>query len=346
MGLKRIDRELLEKFIVENVEKHPKDIVTLTATTFTLSRQAVSYHIKKLTKSNVLISEGDTKGTRYSLKEKMHVFPIKVTANLREDEVWRSNVLPVLPKVVKNVLDICCYGITEMINNVIDHSESDSAEIFIKFNALKVSFLIYDHGVGIFNKIQKALKLSDPRHAILELAKGKLTTDPKNHTGEGIFFTSRMFDNFDILSEHIYFHGQKDDDWLLDKEKYSKGTAVFMDISRNSRRTTEQIFKDYASKKDGYGFTKTKVPVKLLKYEGEELVSRSQAKRLIARFDRFSEVILDFSGVKKIGRAFADEIFRVYKNKNPKLHLRCVNANDAVRKAIKYILDNQQVLSD
>ena len=54
--------------------------------------------------------------------------------------------------------------------------------------------------MGIFKKIQKALDLLDERHAILELAKGKLTTDPKHHTGEGIFFTSRMFDEFTILS--------------------------------------------------------------------------------------------------------------------------------------------------
>ena len=34
---------------------------------------------------------------------------------------------------------------------------------------------------------------------VWELPKsGKLTTDPDNHTGEGIFFTSRVFDEFEI----------------------------------------------------------------------------------------------------------------------------------------------------
>jgi len=38
------------------------------------------------------------------------------------------------------------------------------------------------------------------------LAKGKLTTDPKRHSGEGIFFSSRMFDEFDILSGGVFSH--------------------------------------------------------------------------------------------------------------------------------------------
>jgi RNA polymerase sigma-70 factor (ECF subfamily) len=42
------------------------------------------------------------------------------------------------------------------------------------------------------------MHLLDERHAILELSKDQLTTDPARHTGDGIFFTSRMFDSFDL----------------------------------------------------------------------------------------------------------------------------------------------------
>ena len=37
------------------------------------------------------------------------------------------------------------------------------------------------------------------------------------------------------------------------------------------------------------------------------LVARSQAKRLLERFDRFEEVVLDFDGVRQVGQGFADE---------------------------------------
>ena len=38
----------------------------------------------------------------------------------------------------------------------------------------------------------------DKRQALFELSKGKFTTDPSRHSGEGVFFTSRMFDDFEI----------------------------------------------------------------------------------------------------------------------------------------------------
>ena len=55
--------------------------------------------------------------------------------------------------------------------------------------------MIDDDGEGIFKKIKNALNLLDEKQAVLELAKGKLTTDPSRHTGEGIFFTSRAFND-------------------------------------------------------------------------------------------------------------------------------------------------------
>src|SRR5882762_5697831 len=58
--------------------------------------------------------------------------------------------------------------------------------------------------VAIFRKIATALGLANEAHAILELTKGKLTTDRQRHSGEGIFFTSRMFDWFGILSHNLY----------------------------------------------------------------------------------------------------------------------------------------------
>jgi len=54
----------------------------------------------------------------------------------------------------------------------------------------------------------------------------------------------------------------------------------------------------------------------------------------LVRFDRFQEVFLDFAGVPFIGQAFADEIFRVFKNQHPDIHLVWINANPDVEKMI------------
>ncbi len=122
-----------------------------------------------------------------------------------------------LGKLPDNVASIWHYGFTEMFNNVIDHSGARYVSISLKKTAASTTVSIYDNGVGIFKKIQAALDLMDERHAVLELAKGKFTTDPVNHSGEGIFFSSRMYDHFVIASGEVYFPHEFDEkeDWIL-----------------------------------------------------------------------------------------------------------------------------------
>src|SRR6266581_1527519 len=157
-----------------------------------------------------------------------------------------------------------------------------------------------------FDKITLDCKLSDKHEAILELSKGKLTTDSSRHTGEGIFFTSRMFDRFTILSGGLAYVRSRasDDDWLIDVEDApdaTTGTGITMQISTKATQTTTEVFEKYVDDNDR--FSRTHVPLALAKYEGENLVSRSQARRLLARVERFSEVMLDFKGVAEIGQA-------------------------------------------
>jgi len=235
----------------------------------------------------------------------------------------------------ENVLDIWHYGFTEMFNNAMDHSTGHSISVSISRTAVSTEIFIRDDGVGIFKKIQKALNLLDERHAILELAKGKLTTDPKRHSGEGIFFTSRMFDEFDILSGGLFFTHVfgGTHDWLLERDKFQSGTAVWMKVNNHSSRTTTKIFSQYTSGED-FGFTKTVVPVDLARYGNENLISRSQAKRLLARIDLFKIVIFDFQDVPTIGQAFADEIFRVFALNHPDMELHAIHANSEVKRMI------------
>jgi hypothetical protein len=189
---------------------------------------------------------------------------------------------------------------------------------------------VADDGEGIFLKIQRALDLYDPREAILELAKGKLTTDPTNHTGEGIFFASKVFDAFDIRSGRLHFmHDHGALDMLMERPADAPGTLVLMRLANDSPRLTKSVFDEFAAPEE-YTFAKTLVPVRLAQYEGEKLVSRSQAKRLYQRFERFRHVVLDFAGVAEIGQAFADELFRVFVQAHPSVALAPINMTPAV----------------
>ena len=165
--------------------------------------------------------------------------------NRHEDQVWRTYVEPQLADLRENVMRICQYSFTEMFNNAIEHSEGKHALVKIERTARSVSLMVHDDGIGIFEKIKSNFGLEDYRHAILELAKGKLTTDPKHHSGEGIFFTSRVFDEFAIAANKYQFmhHNRLDGDWLIENEELvGNGTMVNMKIAVDSPRTLQRGF--------------------------------------------------------------------------------------------------------
>lgn len=340
--LTRRSREIRD-YILENVGEHPKDVARLTARHFGISPQAVARHLKVLVSGGVLTGTGRTRAREYALRVTLRqTFHLDVTPELQEDREWREKMLPALSDLEDNVRAICEYGFTEMLNNVRDHSESPVAAVTVERNAVTVIMRVLDLGIGIFNKIQRELNLDDPRHALLELSKGKLTTDEKSHTGEGIFFTSRMFDTFSLLSGALFFSRlNRGQDWLIEDRSSVRGTMVTMEVQLTTTQTAEAVFNQYAAEYDDFGFSRTVIPIELARYEGQELVSRSQAKRLLARCEKFREVVLDFRAVTKIGPAFADEIFRVYWREHPEIKLIPIRTTPEIDQMIRRVTSGE-----
>jgi anti-sigma regulatory factor (Ser/Thr protein kinase)/biotin operon repressor len=337
MSKVRAGGEPVRKFIIDILADHPRDVVRVTADKFGCSRQAVHKHLQRLIADGAVTDGGQTRNKTYQLSALVKWNrQYTLASGLAEDAVWRADIVELLGKLPENVLGIWHYGFTEMFNNVLDHSGAKGVSISLTKTAAATTINIYDDGVGIFKKIQAALDLVDERHAVLELAKGKFTTDPRNHSGEGIFFASRMFDEFIISSGEVFFSHQFDEkeDWILQSSSAdSGGTLVKMMLHNHTARTTKKVFDKFTSD-DDYGFTKTVVPVKLMRYGDDNLVSRSQAKRLLARVDRFKTVVLDFSGVASIGQAFADEVFRVFRSKNPGVEVLSIHTSSEVKRMI------------
>ena len=258
-------------------------------------------YLDRLVADGVLKASGETKARTYTLHDFVdEVISFDVTPTTEEHLVWREKIAPLLTNVPPNVLSILEYSVSEMINNVIDHSESDKCIVSVQQNAAYIDIFIQDFGVGIFNKIASALNLTDKREAILELSKGKLTTDPTKHTGEGIFFTSRAMNEFGILSGDLsYLHNKEDgdDDWLIENVKDNKGTWVRLRLNLREKQTLAEIFAKYASDDEGVQiFSRTHVPIRLARYPNEQLVSRSQARRVLSRFTRILRGAIGFQG--------------------------------------------------
>lgn len=332
----------IRDYIVAQVRAHPHDITQVCADHFGISRQAANKHLGRLVADGLLTAQGATRSRRYaltSLDEKDVV--VQLTEGTDEDIVWRREVAPLLALIPRSAREIWQYGFTEMLNNAIDHSSGTWVRIMVTRTAVGVNITLLDNGEGIFRKVARELQLDDERHAVLELAKGKLTTDPENHTGEGIFFTSRLFDEFNLLSRNVFFlhDSATREDWTQETRAVSggaefPGTLVVLELNNDTSRTTKQVFDEYTEDGD-YGFSKTVVPVSLVRYGDEALVSRSQAKRLLARFDRFKKVVLDFEGVEQIGQAFADEVFRVFARAHPNVEIVPFDTNPDVDAMIR-----------
>lgn len=334
-----LDKETIRRRALALTQASPNRVGTRLAAEFGISRQVASGYLQALCREGLLDGDGSTRARLYRLRVLASLERTFPRPGLDEDVVWRETVAPTLGALPKEVRTIWQYGVTEIVNNAIDHSGAAEVRVDVRRNALFSEVIVSDDGEGIFLKIQRAFDLPDPRLAILELAKGKLTTAPSHHSGEGIFFTSRAMDDFSIASGLLHFHHRgRALDTLIESPTAAQGTVVTLRLDNESPRTLRSVFDQFADDPEEYSFDKTEVPVRLAQQGDEALVSRSQAKRVAARFDRFKHVTLDFEGIEQIGQAFADELFRVFAREHPNVRLAPVNTAPAVAQMIRRVV--------
>ena len=333
-----IDKDSIRRRALDLIVGDGHRVAARLADEFGLSRQVANGYLQSMVREELIEAEGTTRARVYRIRTLIEAVRSYPREGLQEDLVWRELVAPVVAHLPENVRDIWHYAATEMINNAIDHSGAPEVQVSVNKNALYTEAVVADEGEGIFLKIQRALNLHDSREAILELAKGKLTTAPEKHSGEGIFFTSRALDFFEIESHHLRFsHAPRANDSIAEQAHDTPGTRVRMRLANDSPRIMGEVFGAFTDSEE-YTFDKTVVPLRLAQYEGEKLVSRSQAKRVAHRFERFKRVELDFAGISEIGQAFADELFRVFATAHPTIRITPTNTEPAVAHMIRRVL--------
>ena len=256
---------------------------------------------------------------------------------LEENVVWRDHVGPALAHLPDNVRTICHYGVTEIVNNAMDHSGGTTVWVWITQTARRIMIQVGDDGVGIFRRMAESSVIADPEQAVLELAKGGFTTMPERHTGEGIFFCSHAFDDVWILSEGFSFTTSAGQEPQIKPTQPTADwkTLVQLDITIDSSRDLAEVFDRFAGSGDPPGFRRTSVPLRLAQTNGDALIARSQAKRLLSRLDQFERVELDFEGVAMIGQAFADQVFRVFVLAHPDVEVTVRNASPQIEQMIR-----------
>ncbi len=315
------------EYILTKIDEGADGISHIAAETFGISQSTVHVYLNEL-KDKGIIKKGSR--DKYFLVSEKYTYELsREKGELKsEDAIFDAYIAPVIKDCPENVKTIWIYAFTEMVNNVIDHSQAEKLFIEIEKNYLKTEVNILDDGIGAFKKIQNHFGYPTLEDAVIELAKGKLTTDNVHHSGEGIFFTSRVMDTFILCSDHKIFSFNKYSEQMLAdiKNETEFGTWVCLALSNSSQKRLFDIFNEYSDVDNG--FTKTRIPLKNI-FETAP-VSRSQAKRIGSRLEQFKEVEIDFDGIEYLGQGFAHEMFFVFAYAHPEIKLTPLNMNKTV----------------
>jgi predicted transcriptional regulator len=308
------------------------------------SRQWVSTLLNQLSREGALVRAKSGKFAFYVLPDRIDLIDKKLVQkltnqNLNEDIVFDNfvNQLPFLRKLPEDLTSILRYAFTEMLNNAIEHSHSESVEVSLEEHNPLVTLQVRDWGIGVYKSIMGKAKLASELEAIQELLKGKTTTLPHSHSGEGIFFTSKIADLF--ILDSFQYRLRIDNhlrDVFVEKIDSLPGTLVKFVIDKHTQKHLNDVFIEYQAEPGSYSFDKTNVHVKLFQ-AGTVYISRSQARRLMANLDKFKHIVLDFSGINTIGQAFADEVFRVFASRHPDIKIQPVNMSETVEFMIKRV---------
>ncbi len=345
MSFQEAKRESIKRYMLEKVRLDDGEFIEKTMDNFGISVTTVKRYLKEeLEKQTLCIDE--TKQSGYCLYKKIFTFEYMID-DADEDDIYCEDIDPLFDDVSAKAKCIWYYAFAEMMNNAIEHSGGRKIQCTIHKDCLYTEIRIVDDGVGIFHKVQEYLKNNcgrdfTYRDVLAELYKGKLTTKTENHSGEGIFFTSKVLNEFAIWSDNAVFtQGYYEKGQLIESHLlayYNKlnqiGTMVVMRLENETNRTIKEVFDMYAPIEKG--FVKTRIPLAEVCLYAQP-VARSQARRLLYRLEEFEQVEFDFAGVEYMAQGFADEVFRVFHNKHPEVELIPVNANESVLGMIQHV---------
>ncbi len=324
---------------------------------FGISRQYIAKVLSQLVRENRIVKTGSTKSAVYATHQYIRKHTPRETAlysktlsnvHLEEhillDDI-RTNFLPLL-QCPDNIVSIFEYSFSEMMNNAIEHSSSKKIVFSVQLLQNILTFSIDDFGAGVFRNIMQKRKLQSEVEAIQDLMKGKITTAPSLHSGEGIFFTSKVSSKFTLESYGYQFivDNSLPDVFIQECRGQKRGTKVTCSIRTTSKRLLNDVFRVYTDSTTGdFGFNKTEIQIRLFALGGVH-ISRSQARRVLSGLEKFTVIIMDYDRVPTVGQAFADEVYRVFLRKHPHIVIEDSNMNDIVQFMVRRARQESEIM--
>lgn len=318
----RILLSAVTQWITEAALQHPNDLPDVLMQRLSVGRRSALKTLQRLVAAQWLVRGGTARRPHYVPGLLRQVVRRYRLAGLDEHQPWVRDFAPCLV-LSPDAARLARHAFTELVNNAIDHSGGSQVTVSMRQTPTHVQLLVSDDGCGLFHRLGEAFDLHDPAHAMLELSKGKLTSQPDHHSGRGLFFTARIADVLDLHANASAFQRRAWDGgrWHGTRALAAQGTSVFVAIALDSPRRVDTLLREHSADGAGYGFERTVVPLRLLGSPRAGLDSRAQARQAAARLPQFRRAELDFSGIDELGHAFADELFRVFARANPAVEL-------------------------
>lgn len=319
------------RWITTAALRHGDDLVAHVMARTGLNRRGTQELLAALVESRWLDRSGTPRRPVYRpgpLRQVVKRYPL---AGLQEDLPWANDVAPCIA-LSPNVARLAQHAFTELLNNAVDHSDGQNVAVSIRQSATHLQMLVSDDGCGLFDRISKTFHIGEPSLAMLELSKGRLTSQPDRHCGQGLFFVARMADVFELHANQHSFQRRSwgRTGWQPGRPAPHSGTSAFVAIALDTDRTVQQVLQAHSVDGASYAFETTSVPLQLLTGHQVGLESRAQARRVAHRLTAFRRADLDFSGIDEVGPAFADELFRVYARAHPEVSLQPVGCGPRV----------------
>ncbi|ODV05479.1 MAG: hypothetical protein ABT20_13605 [Rubrivivax sp. SCN 70-15] len=320
--MNRIDLPSVTRWITVATHEHGERLPVHLMERLSIGRRSANALLARLVAAQWLTREGTPRRPVFRPGPLKQVVQSYALAGLQEDLPWQRDFAPHF-SLAPNVARIAQHAFSELLNNAADHSGGSQVTVSMRQTALHLQLLVSDDGCGLFGRIRQAFEIAEPALAMLELSKGKLTSQPERHAGHGLFFTSRLADVFDLHANEqaFQYRGWEHRRWCAGKPMARQGTSVYFAIALDSARTLDEVLRAHAGAAGGYAFEATQVPLQLMTDARTGLESRAQARRIAARLQQFRRAELDFSGVAELGHGFADELFRVFGRAQPGVEL-------------------------
>ena len=320
--MKSRDLAAVTQWITAAAVQSGADLPTEVMKRLNIGRRAALKLLRRLAATQWLTLDGTIRKGCWKPGALRQVVQRYALDGLQEDLPWARDFAPyfALPPEVARIAQ---HAFTELLNNAIDHSGGTQVTVSMRQTALHLQLLVSDDGCGVFQRIASAFDITDPSLAMLELSKGKLTSQPDRHSGRGLFFTSRLADVLDLHANAtaFQFRGWDRRSWHKGKPIARQGTSIYLALALDTKRTLDRVLKDHSMDGTGYGFDRTVVPLQLMLGNATGLESRAQARRVALRLDTFRRAEIDFTGVSDVGHGFADELFRVARHGHPGLQI-------------------------